>query len=684
MTMIKDMPVLGSVPAGGHVLVTSGATPASFAKVPAAVLGGAGGFVPSGTTSQLMDGSGLNVTVGTGLTLNSTTHTLTAAGGGYTPPQVIQDAARVIDPKDAAYGAKLDGRIIFDAVTSAGTTLTSATAAFTSADAGKVIAIVGAGAAGAHHVTTIASFTNATTVVLAAAASQASTTGWCVFGTDDTAGWQAAITAADTAGGGRIVAPAGISIINGPLITTGGCNSQLVIPLHTSSQNEVTIEMAGAYGPPTPEAWNMPASKSGTILFCTRISATGTRPVMLGCTQTPGGTFNFNMVRLNLANFTFRCLPNAPLGLVDGTLIAAMNVKDCHFYSFANTDQLTTAPTNTANVALRASGRGSMCAWRCENLFIHGFYTGFINGEAGYNDNIFCYACVQAFVNPVVDYPSDYSLAIWSWCPNGMVWTGAHHCNITSAKTETGPAATGHGAAWMNTVYHFDDGSTTDTYNWMGRCNGYYQITAGVGVTAPGNSLLVRGCGAAVIQPQPNALAPITIPANIPLEGHNGAWVDVASVSVAAAGDMVIDAAFSLSITQGGTAGIIQVDFQLYDPLSLGAITALPAEVSPNTDSGGDDPEAEQQPAPEAQAGAVAPNGYRMYVYRTFAANEAVITYAFMSWPVRSAGPNNHAYKIQARESGGWPNYTASGTIGVQIKSTTDLNGGSMVFRRSP
>ncbi|GAB3863324.1 hypothetical protein GCM10028801_30680 [Nocardioides maradonensis] len=60
------------------------------------------------------------------------------------------------------------GRNVTDGVMSATSTgLTSATAAFTSADAGRMVIVAGAGVGGGELVTTIASVTNATTVVLA-------------------------------------------------------------------------------------------------------------------------------------------------------------------------------------------------------------------------------------------------------------------------------------------------------------------------------------------------------------------------------------------------------------------------------------------------------------------------------------------------------------------------------------
>lgn len=62
------------------------------------------------------------------------------------------------------------GRVVADAAITSGTvTLTSATAAFTSADVGQSVRVAGAGAAGATLSTTIASVTNATTAVLTGA-----------------------------------------------------------------------------------------------------------------------------------------------------------------------------------------------------------------------------------------------------------------------------------------------------------------------------------------------------------------------------------------------------------------------------------------------------------------------------------------------------------------------------------
>jgi hypothetical protein len=72
-------------------------------------------------------------------------------------------------------------------LTAASTTMTSATAAFTAGDVGKNITVTGAGVGGGHLATTIAGYTNATTVTLAVAATTSiSGATLCIFGARDT------------------------------------------------------------------------------------------------------------------------------------------------------------------------------------------------------------------------------------------------------------------------------------------------------------------------------------------------------------------------------------------------------------------------------------------------------------------------------------------------------------------
>jgi hypothetical protein len=102
------------------------------------------------------------------------------------------------------YGAKGDGQQVTDGAmgTIGSGVLTSATGLFASTDVGKYISVVGAGAAGAPLVTTIASFQSATQVTLTATASAIVTGKTVYWGTDDSVAIGTAIT---TAGVGGVV-----------------------------------------------------------------------------------------------------------------------------------------------------------------------------------------------------------------------------------------------------------------------------------------------------------------------------------------------------------------------------------------------------------------------------------------------------------------------------------------------
>lgn len=121
-----------------------------------------------------------------------------AGGGGYTSID--------IDFRD--YSPAANGQKVSDAgITSGLATLTSASALFVSGDVGKACVGTGAGVAGANLHTTIAGYTNPTTITLTANASTTVSGANFSWGTDDTAKLQSAIDAANTAGNGRIIIP---------------------------------------------------------------------------------------------------------------------------------------------------------------------------------------------------------------------------------------------------------------------------------------------------------------------------------------------------------------------------------------------------------------------------------------------------------------------------------------------
>ena len=161
-----------------------------------------------------------------------------------------------------AYGAKGDGKIIGDATISGGSlsTLTSASASFTSADTGKYIMVNGAGTGGNNHpplVTTI-TYVNSTTVTLASASSGAVTNASAIYGTDDTSAVNSAVSAASTWAQANsyyaqvILAARFYILATGPTQTGNGSstptfNAQIPLPYPAASgvSQKIIIELAG-------------------------------------------------------------------------------------------------------------------------------------------------------------------------------------------------------------------------------------------------------------------------------------------------------------------------------------------------------------------------------------------------------------------------------------------------------
>jgi hypothetical protein len=116
------------------------------------------------------------------------------------------------------YSAAGDGQRVFDgAISSSGTTLTSASNLFVSGDVGKSICIKGAAAAGADLITTIASFTGAGEVEVTASASTTVSSAEVQWGTDDTTALQNALDA-----GIPVYIPRGIYIVTGEIYWSDG------------------------------------------------------------------------------------------------------------------------------------------------------------------------------------------------------------------------------------------------------------------------------------------------------------------------------------------------------------------------------------------------------------------------------------------------------------------------------
>lgn len=162
-----------------------------------------------------------------------------------------------VQPFVGMTGAVPDCRQCSDAaITAGGTTLTSATAAWSSEEwgrglAGKFIAVAGAGPGGEDLITTIRSFTDTGTLELSDAASTSVSGAACIWGTDNTQTLQEAFDTFAPLGvvlrlhfgsylTGRLSIPSGLHLAG-----SGPSSSKLLFMPGASSNNYAMLEAAG-------------------------------------------------------------------------------------------------------------------------------------------------------------------------------------------------------------------------------------------------------------------------------------------------------------------------------------------------------------------------------------------------------------------------------------------------------
>jgi hypothetical protein len=133
-----------------------------------------------------------------------------ASGGPYVPAGLSaanqgQGILDWINVQASPYNATGDGQLVTNAAMASGsTTLTSASGKFAAGDVGKTIIVYGAGASGGILATTITAYNSTGSVTLAAAnVAGTNVSGLsAIWGTDDTAALQAAISAAEALAAG--------------------------------------------------------------------------------------------------------------------------------------------------------------------------------------------------------------------------------------------------------------------------------------------------------------------------------------------------------------------------------------------------------------------------------------------------------------------------------------------------
>lgn len=251
----------------------------------------------------------------------------------------------------STYGAKGDGKIVNDGAMTLNTaTLTSASAAFTSADQGKAVIVNGAlDPAGTPLVTTIQTVNSATSVTLAANAVVTVSAAQVIWGSDDTA----AVTAAVNAAGvyalandyfAEVTFSAKIYVLaSGPTQTGDGAttptfNSQVPLPYPAvaGTSRKLVIALTGASNAGQLQFWlGTTPNVQGTVLVSAvkapaQPAATfGWQSVIGGPTGSAGFTGSFANVKPVIKNLTVVTPTLTQQHAFDFRYCAGMSVENC-------------------------------------------------------------------------------------------------------------------------------------------------------------------------------------------------------------------------------------------------------------------------------------------------------------------------------------------------------------------
>lgn len=331
---------------------------------------------------------------------------------------------------DPAYGAKGDGRVLGDVVTNGTAVITSATANFTAADVNKYILIHGAnGTTSGPLITTIASRQSATQVTLASAASASVSNCPAVYGTDDTAAINSAVTAAgnyalanayfaEVVFGAKVYCVAGLTQAgNGSTTPTFNAQIPLPFPAANGTGRKLVIALTGAGPADHFQYWESTTpSLAPTTLVSMRTAPStpdatfGRQSVIGGPSSAAGFTGGFANVKPVPTNIMImQGILGNETGM-DFTYCAGLHTDGCSAHMFAPTGvnggvqpYLKDLPPlaafgNTASIGLIAPCVGNNADVTVPSFvvegYVHGYHVAdhFTGGRIG---SIYTYTAVQ-------------------------------------------------------------------------------------------------------------------------------------------------------------------------------------------------------------------------------------------------------------------------------------------------
>ena len=350
--------------------------------------------------------------------------TLGYADAGPTQPMIF-------DIRD--YGAKVDGRVVFDGATTNGSaTFTSASANFTPADIGKTIVVRWVGAGNTELVTTISAVTNSTTATLALAASVTGSSLLATIATDDTTAVRAALSACAAAGGGTIYHPGGLCLLAGaPQTGTVSAASYsyagvLNLPPRPWTSGQATIRFLGATPPPqffygvyTGEALQV---ESGCAIY--QFTATSGNGVDVIPNASANALGDYYCSWTFVSDDLLWRFPNNPqcggLKLLQ-CADARLNRTSVTVNSSAN---VLATPTGSTNVGLTLPMvRNNGCS-EARNVNVYGFPKGIIHNEHTVLDNVYVTYCTTGI--EIGDGP------------HHSTWSGVYVAQYATAVKPTG------------------------------------------------------------------------------------------------------------------------------------------------------------------------------------------------------------------------------------------------------
>jgi hypothetical protein len=355
------------------------------------------------------------------------------------------------------YGALVDGRMVTDAVSTNGSTAaSSATAAYTAADVGKLYEVTD----GVNvHVTTISAYVSATQVTLAAAPSFSATGCTAYIATDDATAVQNAVNAAEAAAGGTVYFPDGICGYRGALQDTSRSNAQLLLPRrNTVTVPPITLTLRGSEAPPFQPcvvvvSGGVPTHIGGSILKFFKVTAAGTAPCAIGAWGPSGSSGNFSSVRARFVDLTVRMPVDPQITAVDLSLCSMCELDNVAIDAGQYYIPGMSLPTASTSYGLRTPGLNNGAYTRIGTLGLVGFYTGLQVGEHMQAHDLTVFGCLRAAEFVAANHSSWVSRMGVYDCPRALVFAGGVHV------THIGAIQIEHDATTWAPVYDLDDGS---------------------------------------------------------------------------------------------------------------------------------------------------------------------------------------------------------------------------------